>query len=133
MSEVKIQRMINEMWELDGSYAPSAIGFSRQLVLDVYRRGEVQMYQRMWLDHGNLSELWRAEGDSAGGGGGGATSAVSAAAAAAEGSQASVARSLGDVAWWQRMVGLLSTKLEPSPDSALALLDFESLPLIEEV
>ena len=57
MSEVKIQRMIDQMRELEGSYAPNAIGVSRQLVLDVYRYGEIQMYQRMWLEHGGLSQV----------------------------------------------------------------------------
>ena len=139
MSELKIQRMINEMWDLEGSYSTSAIGFNRQLVLDVYRRGDVQMYQRMWLDHGNLSELWRVEGEastggaattSAGGGGGvGVASSSAQGGASLEGGQ----RGAGDVAWWQRMVGLLVTRMEPSPDSSLALLDFESLPFVDEV
>ena len=102
MSDVKIQRMVDQLWDLEGQYSPVTVGLSRQLVLDVYRHGEIQMYQRMWLDHGDLSRMWL-DGKGA------------------------------DSVWWQRMVGLMVTRVEPSPDCSISLLDIDSLPLVDEV
>ncbi len=100
MSDVKIQRMIDQLRHLDGPFAPGAN--NRQLILDLYNRSEVAMYQRVWLDHGQLSKVWLESEDQ-------------------------------DASLWQRIVGLRSTQLEPSPDSSGRFLGVETLPLLVEV
>ncbi len=55
MSEVRIQRMVDGLWGLEAMFAPGVI--HRQLVLDVYRRGDIALHQRVWLDHGHTGQV----------------------------------------------------------------------------
>ncbi|GAX78780.1 hypothetical protein CEUSTIGMA_g6217.t1 [Chlamydomonas eustigma] len=56
MSDMRIGKLLEHLLELDGPFTPGHN--NKQLVLDVYRRIEVDMYQRVELAHGSTGKMW---------------------------------------------------------------------------
>lgn len=98
----KLEQMLDQLGELEGLFNPRL--HSRQLMLDVARRGELTPLHALWLSTDTATaHHWRESG-------------------------------VPDGLLWQRVVGLRATSPEPFPDHLSCwMLDEQALPLREEV